>query len=1483
MNFAKRSVRRAAQRKTASSAVSRFALERLESRHMLAFSFADFSNTAGLKLNGNAAVAGNALLVTDDVANKAGSVYYNQAFPLSADASFSSTMAIQIAAGQGTNGGDGMAFVIQNVAAGASALGGAGGKLGYAGIGAASIAIELDTYKNTFDANNNGVSLLSGGVETTSLVTATSPVDLNSGSVVNMWVNYDGPTNLLQVFVSGTTTKPATPLLSRTIDLPTLLGGQAYFGFSGGTGGLTNEHRVLSWNVDTPESNVVRVFAAGATGTETISLLIDGATVSTFTNVGGNYNTGVFQTFTYNSPTPVTPDKVRVAFTNDGSTPAGADRNVRIDAISINGVRYESEAPYVFSIGSGATGDPGFAQSEILFVNGYFQYAAGFPANPGAVGLDTSVVSVDETAGVVNVSIKRTGGSDGIVTVDYHTYSDTAVGGQDFTSVSSRAVFFPGQTLVTIAVPILNDDDEEPTETFDFTIDNVLGGASLLVPRTAIVSILDDETPPPGAGFGFNFANFDSTTGLKLNGNAAAVGGTLLLTDDLPTLAGSAYYTEPMPLDEDISFSAALAVQMTGGQGTGGADGMAFVIQNVGAGASALGGAGGGLGYVGIGAASIAIELDTFQNTFDLNDNNVSILINGDEVTPVVTALAPVDLNSGSVVHVWVDYDGATNLLKVYIAGAATKPATPLLSQTINLTGLLGDQAYFGVSAGTGGLVNEHRLVSWSVDSSAAPPVPTYEIKYDNFNSTTGLQLNGNAAAAGGVLLLTDDVAAQAGSAFYNQALPLDGNASFSAAMAIQMSGGQGTNGADGMAFVIQNTTAGILALGGSGGALGYAGMGAASIAIEFDTYQNTFDANANNVSVLVNGDEITPLITAPAPVDLNSGAAVYVWVDYDGPTNLLKVYVSGTATKPATPLLTQTIDLVATLGNQAYFGFSGGTGGLSNEHRVLSWSVSSSAVAPQPQPSVTAQTVVAGLALPTAIEWSNDGQVMYIAQKGGIIRVYRNGQLQTAPLLDISSKVNSAGDRGLLDIAVHPNLAANPYVYAIYAYDPPETANYTGLAGRDGAGNRAARMSRFTLDAATGYTSLVPNSEVIMLGTNSTWANFNGFVDSTINFTEPPAGILPNGDNLRDFLAADSQSHTIGTVDFGPDGALYVSNGDGTSYNQVDARAVRVQDVNNLSGKILRIDPLTGAGLPDNPFYNGDAQSNRSKVYQYGFRNPFRFSIDTAGKVFVGDVGWVTWEEIDIGAPGSNFGWPYFEGGNAGSLRTDEYENLPQAQAFYASGQPVVAPLLALNHRTDLINAIVVGDRYEGNVYSSQFQGDLFFNDLGRGIVRNVSFNPDGSIASVNVFATGAEVVVQIITGPDGYLYFVDLDNGIVGRWIENPLPAAAASAPAAANVPVALTSTAGETTAASESAVAAASMTVESQSPAASASAPAFESVTPSTAALRAVAVAESAGSNPSSALRRAAENPAKASKIKRAAAGLDGWFYLLGRDDT
>ncbi|MEM6777717.1 MAG: PQQ-dependent sugar dehydrogenase [Planctomycetota bacterium] len=422
----------------------------------------------------------------------------------------------------------------------------------------------------------------------------------------------------------------------------------------------------------------------------------------------------------------------------------------------------------------------------------------------------------------------------------------------------------------------------------------------------------------------------------------------------------------------------------------------------------------------------------------------------------------------------------------------------------------------------------------------------------------------------------------------------------------------------------------------------------------------------------------------------------------------------------------------------------------------------------PEPGDELVAQDLVTGLPSPTSLDWTPDGETMYVSLKRGEVRVVQNGVLEATPFIDISDIVNGTRDRGLLDIAVHPNFENTPYVYLLFTYDPPEVFQNSGLAGPDGSGNRAGRLMRVTADAANDYKTAIAGSEVVILGTNSTWDNFNGFVNSTNDFDEPPAGINPDGTNVRDFVASDSESHTIGGVEFGIDGNLFVSIGDGTSYNAMDPRTIRVQDIDNLSGKVLRIDPITGEGLSDNPFFNGDPSANRSKVYQLGLRNPFRITVDdNTGQLFIGDVGWTNWEELNSGPPGANFGWPYYEGGNGVNLQTNRYRDLPEAQIFYASGEEVTPAIYALNHSDSGINAIILGDVYTGDAYPSSYQGDLFFNDLGQGIVRNISFDAEGNIANVETFSTGAQIVVHIQQGPDGNMYYIDLNDNKVGRWV--------------------------------------------------------------------------------------------------------------------
>lgn len=765
-----------------------------------------------------------------------------------------------------------------------------------------------------------------------------------------------------------------------------------------------------------------------------------------------------------------------------------------------------------------------------------------FPPAPGQIGLESSVVSGNENGKSVAVKIQRRNGSAGTITVDYRTTPGTATAGSDYTAVIGSVTFGPGETVKTVNIPLLNDALIEGSENFGFTIDNVQGGASLLAPRTATITIVDDDSPLPDL---FYYPTINDPGVFDFNGPATIANNSILLTN-------------------------------------------------------------------------------------------------------------------------------ATN---------------------------------------------------------------------------------------------------QVSSAFLRRPLTVDANTSFSSRFTFRLSGG--TNNGEGITFALQNSTSLSGALGLGGLNLGYGGI-PSSLAVKFDTVQQSGELSNNFISLLTNGNMSSPVQSVAAPFDLNSGSDVFAWVDYDGATNTLRVFLSSTNVKPGSATLTQAnIDLPALVGNRAFMGFTGSTSAAFNTQEVSSWAVASNnQLLPDPNSfNVSKEDLYAGLIQPTALDFSTDGRNTYIAEQRGIIRVARDGVLQTSPFLDFRDRINGTRDRGLLDIAVHPNFPSQPYIYLLYTYDPPEVYSNPNdpLAGPDKNGNRAGRLTRVTADAATNYTTIVPNSEYVLVGRNSTWNNFNAFVNSTTNFSEPAAGIRSDGSSVDDFIATDSESHTVGAIEFGPDGNLYATIGDGVSYNQVDPRASRVQDVNNLSGKVLRIDPITGAGLSDNPFWNGNPNSNRSKVYQLGVRNAFRMGIDqVTGKVYLGDVGWYTWEEVNTGGPGANFGWPYFEGGVGGTnSQTPGYKDLASAQAFYTANTPVTAPLIGLNHNTDGINAIVLGDVYRGNAYPDEFRGNLFFNDLGQGVVRRAKLNPDGSVASVQTFTTGANVVVQMKQGKDGFLYYVDLDNGTVGRWI--------------------------------------------------------------------------------------------------------------------
>ncbi|MEO1004882.1 MAG: galactose oxidase-like domain-containing protein, partial [Cyanobacteria bacterium J06638_38] len=345
---------------------------------------------------------------------------------------------------------------------------------------------------------------------------------------------------------------------------------------------------------------------------------------------------------------------------------------------------------------------------------------------------------------------------------------------------------------------------------------------------------------------------------------------------------------------------------------------------------------------------SIAIEFDSFFNSnWDDSNNQVSVLQDGDIRNALAAANTAYDLNGDNLLTAWIDYDGESDLLEVYLADSLNKPETSLLALNIDLAGVVGEQAFFGFSAATGGRVNNHDILNWELASNSSlipaandPTQLESIIDFEDFADVSQLNFNGNAGQANDSLRLTTNKTNRRGSVFFDEPIRVNHGTSFATQFQFQILGG--TNGAAGFAFILQNDYKGDDALGSSNSGVGYQGIGQ-SIAIEFDTNQDVADPNSNHISLLLNGDSNNALVNANAPFDLNSGQALNAWIDYDGVTNQLEVFLSDTATKPQTAILTATVNLTDLVGDRARVGFSAATGDASNIHDILNWSFASS------------------------------------------------------------------------------------------------------------------------------------------------------------------------------------------------------------------------------------------------------------------------------------------------------------------------------------------------------------------------------------------------------------------------------------------------------------------------------------------------------------------------------------------------------------
>lgn len=349
-------------------------------------------------------------------------------------------------------------------------------------------------------------------------------------------------------------------------------------------------------------------------------------------------------------------------------------------------------------------------------------------------------------------------------------------------------------------------------------------------------------------------------------------------------------------------------------------------------------------------------------------------------------------------------------------------------------------------------------------------------------------------------------------------------------------------------------------------------------------------------------------------------------------------------------------------------------------------------------------EVVESGLSQPLQVVGASDGSGrLFVAERGGLIKIVADGQTLSPSFLDLSGLVTTAGgEQGLLGLAFHPQYVNNGFFYVDYT------------RAEDGA----TVVARYQVSAAD--------------------PNLADAASATTVFT----------------VAQPFANHNGGHVVLGPDGYLYVGLGDGGGAGDPQENA---QSVTTTLGKILRLDVDGGlpyAIPPDNPFASG---AGAGEIWDYGLRNPWRFSFDRAtGDLYIADVGQGQWEEIDVhtaGTPGGlNFGWDCKEG-------THQYEFTSDC-----AGLDLVDPIAEYGH--DVGRSVTGGFVYRGSDYPV-LQGRYFYADFGSGRIWSM-VKTGSSPAAWSTPRLELDTDLNISSfGEDetGELYVVDYGGGTIRR----------------------------------------------------------------------------------------------------------------------
>jgi glucose/arabinose dehydrogenase len=334
-----------------------------------------------------------------------------------------------------------------------------------------------------------------------------------------------------------------------------------------------------------------------------------------------------------------------------------------------------------------------------------------------------------------------------------------------------------------------------------------------------------------------------------------------------------------------------------------------------------------------------------------------------------------------------------------------------------------------------------------------------------------------------------------------------------------------------------------------------------------------------------------------------------------------------------------------------------------------------------QPPPAFVSDTPIVGLDQPTQLLFTPDGRMLILERNGTVVVVQPGAnQPDSTPFLQLNT-VATSDERGALGIALDPNFSSNGFFYVMYTHS-----------------SLVNRLSRFT---AVGNVASPASERVI-------WQN------------DVQAAIYHQGGGLA----------------FGSDGYLYVSVGDNLNRDSA-------QDLTSFNGKILRI-AGDGTVPTNNPFYDGSGP-HKDAVWAYGLRNPFRFSFDPpTGRMLIGDVGEGSWEELDVGAAGANYGWPICEGTCGAAGMTNPIFTYPH------NGRDA---------------SITGGFVYRGGRFGAAYEASYFYADYAQNVLRRLTFDSTGAVSADKPFVPADGSTdgpygdpVDLREGPDGALYYVDI-----------------------------------------------------------------------------------------------------------------------------